>query len=173
MFIILLFFCLFTFEICRRASSSLPLSSDLKGHQNGLSHHSKPLVPQFTGFPRWHSGVALAYQCRDARDASSIFSGSGRSLGAGQKMATHSSILAWKIKWTEEHGGLQSMESQRVGHGWALSHTHTHTHTPPLVYCKLTFLENAEFPLFPLSSCLVYICACLANSDAGGRKENV
>ena len=31
-------------------------------------------------------------------------------------MATHSSILAWKIPWTEEHGGLQSMESQRVGH---------------------------------------------------------
>ena len=31
-------------------------------------------------------------------------------------MVTHSSILAWKIPWTEEHGGLQSMESQRVGH---------------------------------------------------------
>ena len=30
-------------------------------------------------------------------------------------MATHSSILAWKIPWTEEPGGLQSMESQRVG----------------------------------------------------------
>ena len=32
-------------------------------------------------------------------------------------MATHSSILAWKIPWTEEPGGLQSMESQRVRHG--------------------------------------------------------
>ena len=31
-------------------------------------------------------------------------------------MATHSSVLAWRIPWTEEHGGLQSMESQRVGH---------------------------------------------------------
>ena len=30
-------------------------------------------------------------------------------------MATHSSILAWKIPWTEEPGWLQSMESQRVG----------------------------------------------------------
>ena len=30
--------------------------------------------------------------------------------------ATHSSILAWEISWTEETGGLQSMESQRVGH---------------------------------------------------------
>ena len=31
-------------------------------------------------------------------------------------MATHSSILAWKIPWTEEPGGLQSMGSQRVRH---------------------------------------------------------
>ena len=31
-------------------------------------------------------------------------------------MATHSSILAWRISWTEEPGGLQSMGSQRVGH---------------------------------------------------------
>ena len=31
-------------------------------------------------------------------------------------MATHSSILAWRIPWTEEPGGLQSMGSQRVGH---------------------------------------------------------
>ena len=31
-------------------------------------------------------------------------------------MATHSSVLAWRIPWTEEPGGLQSMASQRVGH---------------------------------------------------------
>ena len=31
-------------------------------------------------------------------------------------MATHSTILAWRIPWTEEPGGLQSMGSQRVGH---------------------------------------------------------
>ena len=31
------------------------------------------------------------------------------------EMATHSSILAWKISWTEKSGGLQSMGSQRVG----------------------------------------------------------
>ena len=38
----------------------------------------------------------------------------GRSPGKG--MATHSSILAWRIPWIEETGGLQSMGSQRVGH---------------------------------------------------------
>ena len=35
---------------------------------------------------------------------------------AEKAMATHSSTLAWKIPWTEEPGGLQSMESVRVGH---------------------------------------------------------
>ena len=33
-----------------------------------------------------------------------------------KEMATHSSILAWKILWTEEPGRLQSLGSQRVGH---------------------------------------------------------
>ena len=33
-----------------------------------------------------------------------------------KEMATHSSILAWKIPWTEEPGRLQSIGSQRVGH---------------------------------------------------------
>ena len=40
---------------------------------------------------------------------------SGRSPG-GEDMATDSSILAWRIPWTEEPGELQSMQSQRVGH---------------------------------------------------------
>ena len=34
-------------------------------------------------------------------------------------MATHLSVFAWKIPWTEEPGGLQSMGSQRVGYGLA------------------------------------------------------
>ena len=34
-------------------------------------------------------------------------------------MAPHSSILAWRIPWTEEPGGLQFMGSQRLGHDWA------------------------------------------------------
>ena len=38
-------------------------------------------------------------------------------LKTEQTMATHSSTLAWKIPWMEEPDGLQSMGSQRVGHG--------------------------------------------------------
>ena len=36
-----------------------------------------------------------------------------------ESMETHFSILAWRIPWIEEPGGLQSMGSQRVGHNWA------------------------------------------------------
>ena len=37
----------------------------------------------------------------------------------GDKMATHSSILAWSIPWTEEPGGLPSVGSHRIWHGWS------------------------------------------------------
>ena len=43
------------------------------------------------------------------------------------EMATHSSILAQKIPWTEESGGLQSMKSDRTEH----TRTHAHAHTWP------------------------------------------
>ena len=43
----------------------------------------------------------------------------GREDPLEEGLATHSSILAWRIPWTEEAGGLQSMGSQRVGHDWA------------------------------------------------------
>ena len=52
-----------------------------------------------------------------------------------KEMATYSSILAWKIPWTEKPGRLQSMESQSIRQDWvcvgmrARAHTHTHTHT--------------------------------------------
>ena len=47
-------------------------------------------------------------------------------------MATHSKILAWRIPWTGESGGRQSIGLQRVGHDGsylACTHTQTHTHT--------------------------------------------
>ena len=40
----------------------------------------------------------------------------GREVPWEKGMATHSSVLAWKIPWTEEPGGLQPMGLQRVGH---------------------------------------------------------
>ena len=52
--------------------------------------------------------TAHAAEVRDM----SLFPGPGSSPGGG--MATHSSILAWRIPWTDRPGGLQSMGSQRV-----------------------------------------------------------
>ena len=48
--------------------------------------------------------------------------GLGRSPEVG--METHSSILAWRIPWTEEPGGLQSMGSQGSDTTWQLNHHH-------------------------------------------------
>ena len=52
----------------------------------------------------------------------------GREDPLEREMATHSSILAWRVSWTEEPGGLQSMGSQRVGRGW-VTDTFTFTFT--------------------------------------------
>ena len=43
-----------------------------------------------------------------------------------KEMATHTSILAWEIPWTEEPGGQQSMGSQRVGHNLETKQQHLH-----------------------------------------------
>ena len=43
-------------------------------------------------------------------------------------VATHSSILAWKIPWTEETGGIQFMGLQWVRHDWVSAHACTHAH---------------------------------------------
>ena len=67
------------------------------------------------------SASALVFLCGSAGKESACSAGDlGSSLGwedpLEKEMATHSSILAWKISWTEEPGGLQSMGSQRVRH---------------------------------------------------------
>ena len=66
------------------------------------------------GFPKGSVGKESTSDARDAGDTGSI-PGSGR-FSLEEKMATHSSILAWKIPWTEETGGLQSKGPQRVRH---------------------------------------------------------
>ena len=69
-------------------------------------------------------------------------------------MATYSSILAWRILWTEEPGRLQSMWSQRAGHGWA-TNTFTWMKVRSLTGLKsrvsraVWFLETVGENLFP------------------------
>ena len=86
-----------------------------------------------------------------------------RSLGwedpLEKEMVTHFSILAWKISWTEEPGGLQSMGSQRVGHDWVTNTQHVMSGTSISSYlefseflrCRLIF--SSDVISFSHSSC--------------------
>ena len=72
-------------------------------------------------FSRWPGGSDGKESVCNAEDPGLIL-GSGRfspSPTREKGMATHSSVLAWRIPWTEEPGGPQSMGSQRVGHDCA------------------------------------------------------
>ena len=64
--------------------------------------------------------LPFCFPCQTVKHLSAMRETRVRSLGREdpleKAMATHSSTLAWKIPWTEEPGGLQSMGSQRVGH---------------------------------------------------------
>ena len=64
-------------------------------------------------------------------------------------MATYSSILAWRIPWTEEPGGLQSMGSQRVRHDWVTSF-HFTSHTSKVMFkilqARLQQYVNRKLP---------------------------
>ena len=70
------------------------------------------------GFSRWLSGQESAMQETQETWVLSL----GQEDPLEEEMATHSRILAWRIPWTEEPGGLPSMGSQRVGHNLATEH---------------------------------------------------
>ena len=81
-----------------------------------------------------------------------------------EEMATHSSIIAWIILWTEEPGRLQSMRWQSVRHDWVTEHvcacTHTHTHTCTHMMVCAFFLSQYG------------ICLC-TSLDQWGKKEEM
>ena len=90
-----------------------------------------------------------------------------RSLGwedpLEKEIATHSSILAWKISWTKEPGRLQSMGSQRVGYDWA-----SNTHTP--VALKVEWMTKHN-KLLPWTASSVPVCMC-GFQEQRGKKKN-
>jgi len=59
-----------------------------------------------------------------------------------KEMATHSSTLAWKIPWTEEHGGLQSTGSQKVGHDWTTSLSLSSSNLLKLIIIIMISIKN-------------------------------
>ena len=87
------------------------LKTILKKIIKGALHAPFPSFMINIWLPQWLSGTVC--NSGDTGDADSN-PGPGRSLE--EEMAPHPSILAWRIPWTEEPGGLQPMRSQRVGH---------------------------------------------------------
>ena len=71
-------------------------------------------------FSAWHKLLWASLVAQRVKRLPSMQETRARSLGGEdaleKEMATHSSILPWKTPWMEKPGGLQSMESQRVGH---------------------------------------------------------
>ena len=76
-----------------------------------------------------------------------------------EEMATHFSILAWKIPWTQESGVLQSKGLQRVEHDWAHRRTHRHTH-------RHTHTDT-QFLSFPHSAVVNNLWPMQETPDAG------
>ena len=74
------------------------------------------------GLTRWHSGKESACQWRRCNRCEFRRHRRCRFNPLMKAMATHCSILAWKVPWREEPGGLQSMLSQRVRHDWTCMH---------------------------------------------------
>ena len=96
--------------------------------------------------PCWASQVAQTVKNQPAMPEMWVQS-LGRKDPLEEGMATHSRILTWRIPWTEESGGLQSMGSQRVGHDWVTEHTHTHT----CLYWRPRVFFPKEIVLFSVS----------------------
>ena len=90
-----------------------------------------------------------------------------RSLGwedsLEEGMATNSSVLAWRIPWTEEPGGLQSMALQRVGHDWsglASMHTEHWMGAPSSFFQGRIVIQNGNYSTKSTQSRIHFSC-CL------------
>ena len=88
-----------------------------------------------------------------------------------KEMATHSSILAWRIPWAEEPRGLQSTGSQRVGHDWATTLYTLYTYhvlIPINIYWDS--FNSQEVGAMLSFDCWFWVCCCpRAFSSCGTR----
>ena len=77
------------------------------------------------GLPRWLSGKVIRLPMQETQKTRSLH----LEDPLEKEIATHSSILAWEIPWTEEPGGLQSMGSRGVRHDWAFRYSSPYRET--------------------------------------------
>ena len=87
-------------------------------------------------------------------------------------MAPHSSTLAWKIPWTEEPGGLQSMGSLRVGHDWATSLSlFTFMHWRRKWQPTPVFLPGESQGRWSLVGCRLWYCTELDTTEVTQQQQ--
>ena len=105
-----------------------------------------------------------------------------RSLGLEDPLekglATHSSILAWRIPWTERPGGLLSIESQRVEHSWVINvcahaRTHTHTHNWEIYHSFPVIIHSLFFKWDTRGNLSIYISLWVSNRVRSSIKSSL
>ena len=118
-------------------------------------------ISMFWGFPQWLRSKESTCNAGGTGDAvwSLVEEGS-----LEEEMATHSSILAWKIPWTEEPGRLPSIGSQRVRYDWGRMHALAcfkwrasfreigSQYKLPTIHCFFTDEWHSLFSLMPQTS---------------------
>ena len=96
----------------QRGCTAWRLSTDSRAQSLGIKNHP-PSLPSCDSGHTAYTSLGLETQVRSV----------GREDPQEKGMAAHSSILPWRIPWTEEPGGLMSTGSQRVGNVWVTMHS--------------------------------------------------
>ena len=108
--------------------------------------HTHTYIWKYMGFP---SGLAVknlpAMQMPQETQVQSL----SQEYPLEEGMATHSSILSWRVPRTEEPGGLQSIGLQRVGHSWSsLVHMHAYEHAYEILEAYINAFIGIQLLLF-------------------------
>ena len=124
------------------------------------------------GLPRWCSGEESTCHLQEVQEKW-IWSLDWEDA-LEKEMATHSSILAWKVPWTEEPS-RQFIGLQRVGHNWETACTHTHTHTFKMISSKLQLYHGFQWFCSSCPACLSYCSGMtsLRHRDVGAPVPDV
>ena len=149
--------------------NSLRPFHSVSGRELGVNQHLENTVPEGKSSLKYQEDIGsfrISLVAQVIKNLPAMQESWVRPLGwedpLEKGMAILSSILVWRIPWTEEPGGLKCIVSQRVRHDLACTHTHIHTHTHPsiLILHKLKCLNSTRVfvlpPTHPLNKTLTY-----------------
>ena len=133
-----------------------PAEMKLKAHHQ--VSHDRPGPPVGTADPEPHLACLLAQMVKGRLPMRETWVPSlGQEDPPEQEMAIHSRIIAWRIPWTEEPGGLPSMRLQRVGHDRVTKHRVDRRTPPPTIQNAMASLFSSNTQ--PLGY-LLLVCPC-------------